>query len=507
VPLATSHPLPLLRHPAWQTLVAAAAALCVAGLVLLFEPRPVLTTLTVLGAAVAMLVRPDLATLLVVLLLYLNVPAILTQRHGVPEAAAGAFIVLLGAPLLHLVIVKRRGLKADTTLLLMFALLGALLLSSLWALDKGIALARVRGYLMEGLLLYWLIVNVIRDLPTLKLVVATLLVAGGLMGGLCLYQDLTGSYRQEFGGLAYRNYLEAEDVVTPGKPKPRRQWDRAQGPLNEPNRFAQVMIVLLPLALFMYRSGRSTFARRAAAAAGGLILIGVLLTLSRGAVVTLVFMALVLIPLRWVRPSRVAVAAVLLIALLPLVAPAFLARIISIADVTYLLSDDPSRIRQADGAIRGRTTEMLSALHVFLDHPLVGVGPGQFAPYYFEIYGQKSDVKFRDIRRPRRAHTLYFEIAAELGIIGLTAFLAIVGMLLRRLWQWRTYWLPRDREAADLASAFALSIMAYLVTAIFLHLSYQRYYWFLIALASAAVHVLRARAESERVQPQLGRTG
>ena len=80
-------------------------------------------------------------------------------------------------------------------------------------------------------------------------------------------------------------------------------------------------------------------------------------------------------------------------------------------------------------------------------------------------------------------------------------------MLLRRLWQWRAYWLPRDRDAADLASAFALSLMTYLVTAIFLHLSYQRYYWFLIALASAAVHVLRARAESERVQSRLGRTG
>ena len=129
--------------------------------------------------------------------------------------------------------------------------------------------------------------------------------------------------------------------------------------------------------------------------------------------------------------------------------------------MTYLLSGRScAPIRQADGAIRGRTTEMLSALHVFLDHPLVGVGPGQFAPFYFEIYGQQADIKFRDIRRPRRAHTLYFELAAELGIISLTVFLAIVGMLVRRLWQCRTYWLPRDREAADLTSALALSLMA-----------------------------------------------
>ena len=88
-----------------------------------------------------------------------------------------------------------------------------------------------------------------------------MLVAGSLLGGLCLYQDLTGSYRQEFGGLAYRDYVEAEDVMRPGKPKERRDWDRAQGPLNEPNRFAQIMIVLLPLALFMYRCAGSTLTR------------------------------------------------------------------------------------------------------------------------------------------------------------------------------------------------------------------------------------------------------
>ena len=57
------------------------------------------------------------------------------QRYSVPETIAGTVIVLLGAPLLHLLIVKRRGLKADATLLLMFALLCALLLSSLSAVS------------------------------------------------------------------------------------------------------------------------------------------------------------------------------------------------------------------------------------------------------------------------------------------------------------------------------------------------------------------------------------
>jgi hypothetical protein len=32
--------------------------------------------------------------------------------------------------------------------------------------------------------------------------------------------------------------------------------------------------------------------------------------------------------------------------------------------------------------------------------------------------------------------------------------------------------------------------MAYLCTGVFLHLAYQRYYWLLLALATAALHVV-----------------
>jgi putative inorganic carbon (HCO3(-)) transporter len=495
--LSSLAPPAIFRSGTGPALAAAViATIVVSLLVRLFDAPVVLVALVGVSAAVGVVMRTELATLLAVVLLYINVPAIMTQRHGIPEGVAGAFILLLGVPLAQRLIVRRQAVLFDVTFLLMLALLGTLLLSSVQAVDMGIAFARVRGYVFEGLLLYWLLVNVVRDLHTLRRVIVALLAVGALVSALCLYQDLTGSYRQDFWGLAPRDYVPAEDTGPTAAPV-RRSWDRAQGPVNEPNRFAQTMIVLLPLAIFMYRRTRSRWSRNLAAAAGVLILIGVLLTMSRGALLTLLLMGGAMIALRWLRPSRFVAGTVALALLVPLVAPFFLTRVQSITNVTYLFSDDPAAIRQADGAIRGRTTEMLAALLVFADHALTGVGPGQFSPFYFEKYGQTADIKFRDIRKPRRAHTMYFELAAELGVLGLIVFVAIAGLLVRRLWLVRRYWLPRRPEYADLAAACALSVGAYLSTAMFLHLSYQRYYWFLIAVASATAHLLRERAEVE----------
>lgn len=84
-------------------------------------------------------------------------------------------------------------------------------------------------------------------------------------------------------------------------------------------------------------------------------------------------------------------------------------------------------------------------------------------------------------------------MGAEMGIAGLAVFLAIVLGLVRRLWRLRRHALSRD-----LATAMVLSIAAYLGTAMFLHLSYQRYLWFLVALAGAALHVLSGELRTVR---------
>ncbi|NIQ60159.1 MAG: hypothetical protein GWN71_44625, partial [Gammaproteobacteria bacterium] len=80
--------------------------------------------------------------------------------------------------------------------------------------------------------------------------------------------------------------------------------------MREPNRFAQMLLVLLPLALFQVKFGRTGLARALGLGAGFLILSGVLLTYSRGAFLTLAALVALCAILGYVRPSRIVVAVV-----------------------------------------------------------------------------------------------------------------------------------------------------------------------------------------------------
>jgi O-antigen ligase len=362
----------------------------------------------------------------------------------------------------------------------------------------------MRVYLIEGVALYWLVLNVVRDLPTFRRAMWTLLIAGALLGALGTWQAATDTYGRSFGGLAHRQVevvsadqgLDAETVHL-------RVSNRAEGPVDEPNRFAQILIVLLPLALLAFRTETSRGARALAALGGVLVLAGVLLTYSRGAFLVLVALVAALVWVKWLR-SRHALALTLGVMLvLPLIAPSYQQRIASIGNVTALLERQTQA--RADGAIRGRTTAMLAALNVFADHPVLGVGPGQYSPVYSLEYQNLPGVSFRDLTTSRRAHSLYLEMAAELGIVGLTVFLAMVGLLLRDLLRSRRT--AGSREMSDLSTALALGLAAYLGTALFLHLSFERYFWLLLALCSAGLHVVRgsvAVAESPGGGPAPG---
>ena len=498
----------LLKAVPRPTPAQALALLAFLALVLVVAHYGSLTALgavALVAAVIPLLLWPEAATLLMVFLLYANIPAVASQHHGVPRILAGAFILLLIIPLGRIALVRREPLKADRTFGGMLLFLGVLLIASLRARGLGFAMDRILTFAVEGLLLYWLVINVVRTLATLRRVVWSILAAGALLGGLTAYQEATGSFDQQFGGLAQRNYeylaLKGSLLAAPDDPDVRAQVEevlqrtggertqRAEGPVDEPNRFAQILLVLLPLAAFAYRTSRSRGSRIAAAMLGLLIASGIAFSDSRGALVALVMVVVAAVKMRWVRPSHLLIGCVLMIPLVPVVAPRLPERIVSIATAVSLVGDD--RPGAADGAIRGRATEMLAAFQAFMDHPVIGVGPGQYRPFYSEEYHRRNPrLSFRDIEGTRRAHTLYLELAAELGVVGLVAFLSIVLLLMRDLGAIRRRWAGHP-ELADLAAAFQLTLFAYLATAVFLHMAYERYYWFLLALAGAGVEIAR----------------
>ncbi len=453
---------------------------------------------------ILVLIRPNIATVVVVFLIYTNLPVNLKKSLDLPEVLVGSFILILIVPLTFYLVIRREKVVIDAGFVLMNILLLISVISAIFfAVDLTVALTWIMTFVLEGMLLYFLIINVVRDARVLNQVIWTLLLACSLLGSLSLLQDMTRSYDNTYYSLAQRGLeIEDPDELAERVKQSRfqrsevgkvRSTDRAGGPLGQANRYAQIMIVILPLSLFLILGGGSRLRKVLAASAGLLILCGILLSFSRGAFVSLVLLFLVLVFMGTVRLRQTINFTLVLLLLMVFAAPGYLARLATIGDVEGIVSENV----EAKGAIAGRTTEMLAALNVFRDHPLLGVGPGQYAKFYSVEYQTDPAIAYRYITGTRRAHSLYVELPAELGLLGFAAFMAIALVILHQLWQLRSLALQCYPEIANISSAFFVGIIAYFMTAIFLHLSYQRYYWFLLAVAGAAIQIFRRELTKE----------
>ena len=82
-----------------------------------------------------------------------------------------------------------------------------------------------------------------------------------------------------------------------------------------------------------------------------------------------------------------------------------------------------------DSVVEQRAALMLVGVLMFRDHLWVGVGPGGFATHLDE-YGPQVTWLWDYIGS---AHNAYVEIAAEMGVVGLIAFVAVLGAVFVRL--------------------------------------------------------------------------
>jgi len=436
---------------------------------------------------------PDLAALVFLFVMYTNMAVLAGQMSQMVAAGAS---VLLSLPFANFIILKRERVIFDRTFGLMLIHLIALVASALVAKDMNIALAAILNFVTEGLMLYFLVVNVIRTLPALKRALWVLLAACSFLGSLSLYQEVTGDYENTFGGLAQRlEDLDASEVDFEEFSGSRR----AYGPLGSQNRYAQMLIVMLPFALCFYLSEPNPRSKLFAVIGGLLTAGGIILTFSRGTFVTLAVLLIIIMFMGYIRPHKLIPGAVIGFLIIGMIMPEYVERVSTVGSLTGLLSQDSEGAREADGSLRGRYAETMAALNVFFEHPVIGVGPGQFFKFYSMKYG--NEIGTKHLKKGRRAHNLYLEIAADTGFFGFASFMAIVLVLLHRIWRAARQLRETRPDLAHLATACVLALLGYLCTGMFLHLSYQRYYWLLIALVSAAYRIIQTEAEKENAKP------
>ncbi len=475
----------------WQLAMLLVGVLTLAALVLVISGEPLLAfaIFALPPAAYVMYRWPEATVCLVALILYTNASAIAVRIHDVPFIAAAIYPMLLLYPIGRHLILGGEKIVFTPALPYILAFLAVQILGVLFSMRPEYSMGGLRDFVFEGLLIYFLFTNAIRTPKVLNQVVWSLLAAGACMGALVAYQQFTESYDSNFLGFAQ---VDSGLGFNAGGPARQR---RLGGPLGMPNRFAQIMAVLVPVALYQFRSARTRRTAILSLAALILILTGCALTFSRGAAVGLAFLFMLMIGLGQVRIRHVAIIAAA-IGCVALLVPQYSARVTSILNVASLATKTGSPgMDAADGSTRGRITEMVAAVIIFTDHPIVGVGPKMYAQHYID-YARVAGGKVR--AGTRQAHNLFLDIAAEHGVLGLAAFIMAVAVTIRELIRARQRWLHSRPDLANLCMGLALALVAHLATGMFLHASYIRYFWFLMAVAAAGAHVVE---NEERLSP------
>jgi putative inorganic carbon (HCO3(-)) transporter len=426
------------------------------------------------GSAVvaAAFIAPRWALIALLFLLFSYAGWVASHAVGAPELSQALLLIIIAAlAWRQLTRGERVSLPVELRALLVLGL--TYVASAAFARDLGTSLERIQDFIGYGLTVVILVALLDRPI-WLRRAVWTVVIAGAALAIVSLLQAGTSSYGSDFAGFA-QGKAEGGGVF------------RAGGPLD-PNFFGQVLIATAMLALYLALSARDRSGRAIGLAAFAACLGASALTGSRGALVAAAAAFILVLLLAPVPRGLVAATGVLAVAAGLFFLPTGLKARVGLPTS----SADPAQVAAvkegSEGALRGRTSENLAALKMFRDYPILGVGPGNYSNRYLEYSeGIGLDPRLTE----RDAHSLYLEAFAQTGLIGASAFLAVLWLSLRGAWRARLRLADRD---ALLAEGIFVALVSFLVAALFLHLTYPRYLWIVIGFGFVAGNLARGTA-------------
>jgi O-antigen ligase len=284
----------------------------------------------------------------------------------------------------------------------------------------------------------------------------------------------------------------------------RNLWDghriagAAGGFFENPNDLALNIVAFLPLAL-MYVQRRGPLVKRVVAAAIVVAMFAALIfTKSRSGMLGAAAMfAVYLVVTRSLTPTTIMAGILAAMLVVPALPQTFWSRMASIADG----SKDETGSREA------RKVLLEQAWLIFLEHPITGVGAGQFMNYGPPGRAQKWRV----------THNVLLQLGAEIGIVGVSVFMFLVvrgftaALWTRRALAWTHRRRPkrRGKTATDEpedglaahertflethASAMVACMAGWFVCAQFASVAFNWTFYYLLGLSVCAREVVRLR--------------
>jgi len=260
------------------------------------------------------------------------------------------------------------------------------------------------------------------------------------------------------------------------------------GMFENPNDLATALDLLLPFAVLLTLISRG-LARLFYLGCAAVLTIGILVTLSRGGFLGLIASSGVLLwKLGRGRRLKTTLGAALICGILLAVLPGgYGARIATI----FNTEEDQT------GSAQVRRELMERAASIAIKRPIVGVGMGNF--HIYSIHEQA-------------AHNAYLEIAAELGWMGVAAYLIVIFAPFRSLLRIERQTMGMrskgEREMYWLSVSIQAAFVAYMVCSFFSSIQYlwHLYYTAAYAVALRQIHAAEVMESSLSIKQALAAT-
>jgi O-antigen ligase len=411
---------------------------------------------------------------LLIAVAYTNVSDVLLRMFGIPSLLQATVLVVAIVVFLAREELQPLEIALHPLTILMAVYCAILFISSAWADNLAWADFRI-SEAVKGLVIMILGASLMSTWPRVRFALATLAVVAASLATASVIQIATHAH-QDFGGLLQVQsgniYADVSQL-------------RAAGPVSDPNFYGQILLIALPVAAAL----AVTSARKRALFIFAAIAIfaGVLVTYSRGAMLSVLAMLVLVpffVPIRRHLVVKAALAAVVLMAVTP---SAVVRRFDTVTNVVAKESGaQPEEAR--DASVDKRKLLLAVGLRMFGDAPLFGVGAGNFGRHYARYANEtgSSAPQYDDPGDRQFPHSLYLELAAENGLLGLVSFAAAMAAAFVSL--------APSRQKSFVTASIAIALAGYLVSSLFLHSAYQRYLWLLLAFVPAIERLRRREA-------------
>ena len=479
---------PLPRSRNWLQILYGSVGLTVgviSGMLVVGVPDALKLFVIVVGvfAFAVSLARVDWGLLVLVFITYTRFSDVAVQYHGAPSVAKSFILLLILAVLARWIVYGERpdGWQKPVILLAGFGL--ASVASILYAVDADVAWEASTDFFKDALIVI-IIGILLKRSNQLRHVVWALLIAGMFLGSLSVFQYLTGSFDNNFWGFsqAPRMHIVGESSA-----------NRISGPFGSPNVYAQIMLVIIPLALDRFWNERNRWVKVIAGYGLVVVTLTVIFTFSRSGFVALVAMVGVLV--LYYRPKMSAMVSLLLILLflLQFLPPEYTERIQTLTLIRPGSNYNPI----GEVSYRGRASEFLVGWMMFRDNPLLGVGAENY-PILYQDYSRRVGLDPRT--EQRSPHNLYIEVLAEQGLFGFFFFALIIWVAFKGTVKARSALYKKEHPSLlGMVTAFSISLFGFLVASLFIHSSYPRFLWLIVGIVLALPNIVQNELETTNI--------